>query len=255
MKGSVFSGFHSIEEILRKQKMAGVLYLSRSSRRNNGLADLAKAQGYQVSRVSEGELSRLAAGVSHRGILFAAQSGGFEKSDSKPGSGGKTTLTLESYLSGLTDSEALVLILDGITDPHNLGAVIRSSDQFYVDLILVPSRNSARDNSTVSKTSAGADNYVNIDVVTNLSRSIDRLKEAGFWIYGADMGGENISSTDLTGRVALVMGSEGKGLRDLTRTKCDTLLSIPAKGHIDSFNVSVAAGIMMYEIRRQQNLP
>ncbi|MCF6334363.1 MAG: hypothetical protein L3J12_01295, partial [Spirochaetales bacterium] len=115
MKGSVFSGFHSIEEILRKQKIEGTLYLARSSRRNSGLADLAKKQGYQISRISEGEITRLAAGASHRGILFVSRHISSEKQDRKSGSGNRTALTLESYLSDLNESNALVLILDGIT--------------------------------------------------------------------------------------------------------------------------------------------
>lgn len=243
MKSTVFTGFHSIEELLKQKKSEGILHYSRSSKRNSSIIDLAKRQGYQTVKVPEAEIAKLAEGVDHRGIVFVSSS---EKVNKKK--------DLDSYLRKLNSPNALVIILDGVTDPHNFGAVIRSSDQFYADLVLIPSRNSARDNLTVSKTSAGADSYVNIDVVTNLSRAMDKLKKSGFWIYGADMSGNSISKTDLTGRVVLVMGSEGKGLRDLTRSKCDNLVSIPTKGHVDSLNVSVAAGIMMYEVRRQQEI-
>ncbi len=252
MKGIVFTGFHSIEEILKKKKSDGVIYYSRSTRRILSVVDLAKRQGYRSVKVSELEISKIAEGADHRGIVFTKSFVNNTYFDGEPGRG--SSPDLDTYLKNLNTPNALIIILDGITDPHNLGAIIRSSDQFYADLVLIPSRNSAKDNATVSKISAGADNYVNIDVVTNLSRAMDKLKKSGFWIYGADMGGNSISETDLTGRVVLVMGSEGKGLRDLTRSKCDNLVSIPAKGHVDSLNVSVAAGVMMYEVRRQQNL-
>ncbi len=254
MKGMVFTGFHSIEELLKKKKSDGIIYYSRSSGRILAVIDLAKRQGYRAVKVSELEISKIAEGADHRGIVFVNSSENNKniKRGSDVRATGRSPLRLDSYLKNLSSPNALVIILDGVTDPHNLGAVIRSSDQFYADIVLIPSRNSARDNATVSKTSAGADNYVNIDVITNLSRAMDKLKKSGFWIYGADMSGNSISKTDLTGRVVLVMGSEGKGLRELTRNKCDNLVSIPTKGHVDSLNVSVAAGIMMYEVRRQQ---
>lgn len=250
--GIVFTGFHSIEELLKKKKSDGIVYYSRSTRRILSVIDLAKRQGYTSVKVSEIEISKIAEGADHRGIVFTKPS--VNKTHINRESGRSNFPDIDSYLKNLNSPNALVIILDGITDPHNLGAIIRSSDQFYADLVLIPSRNSAKDNATVSKISAGADNYVNIDVVTNISRSIEKLKKSGFWIYGADMSGSSISETDLTGRVALVMGSEGKGLRDLTRSKCDNLVSIPTRGQVDSLNVSVAAGVMMYEVRRQQDL-
>ncbi len=250
MKTIVFTGFHGIEELLKKKNSYGTVYYSRSTRRILSIIDLAKRQGYPYVKVSEMEITKIAKEAAHRGIVFTDSS---ENSlNINQGHDRKISSDLDSYLENLNNPNALIIILDGITDPHNLGAIIRSSDQFYADLVLIPSRNSAKDNATVSKTSAGADNYVNIDVVTNLSRSMDKLKKAGFWIYGADMSGNNINKTDLTGRVVLVMGSEGKGLRDLIRSKCDNLVSIPTRGNVDSLNVSVAAGVMMYEVRRQQ---
>ncbi len=253
MKGTVYTGFHSIEELLKKKKTDGILYYSKINKRNTVVLDLAKKQGYKTSKISDIEIAKIIEDTNHRGIAFVSSSGSINKENTGGKSARKNYSDLETYLNNLKSDNALVVILDGVTDPHNLGAIIRSSDQFYADMVLLPSRNSAKDNSTVSKTSAGAVNYVNINVVTNISRAMDQLKKAGFWIYGADMNGTSISKTNLTGRVVLVMGSEGKGLRELTRTKCDNLISIPAKGHVDSLNVSVAAGIMMYEIRRQQD--
>lgn len=253
MNGTVYTGFHSIEELLKKKKSEGRLYLSRVSRRNSNISELAKKQGYKVIKVSDSEMQKIVENDDHRGIAFV-KSPGADQLNIKRGKTGRSKVqNLDSYLKDLQSSNSLVIILDGVTDPHNLGAIIRSSDQFYADMVLLPSRNSAKDNSTVSNTSAGADNYVNIDIVTNISRTMDKLKKAGFWIYGADMSGNSIKKTNLTGRIVLVMGSEGKGLRELTRNKCDGLISIPSGGHVDSLNVSVAAGIMMYEIRRQQD--
>jgi len=253
LKGTVYTGFHSIEEILKKKNATGVLYYSKISKRNAVVLDLAKKQGYKSLKISDADFSKIVDDTNHRGIAFISSSGSVV--DGKKGGAPrqKNSDDLDTYLSNLKSDNAFVIILDGVTDPHNLGAILRSSDQFYADMVLIPSRNSAKDNATVSKTSAGAVNYVNINVVTNISRAMDQLKKAGFWIYGADMSGISIHKTNLTGRVVLVMGSEGKGLRELTRTKCDNLVSIPAKGHVDSLNVSVAAGIMMYEIRRQQD--
>lgn len=253
MKGTVYTGFHSIEELIKKKKTDGILYFSKVSKRNTAAVDLAKKQGYKTLKISDLELSKIIEDTGHRGIAFVSLSGSVNREQRSGKSRKKNNADLETYLENLKSENALLVILDGVTDPHNLGAIIRSSDQFYADMVLIPSRNSAKDNATVSKTSAGADNYVNINVVTNLSRAMDQLKKAGFWIYGADMGGASIARTNLTGRVVLVMGSEGKGLRELTRTRCDNLISIPANGNVDSLNVSVAAGIMMYEIRRQQN--
>lgn len=253
MKGIIYAGFHSIEELLKKKRTEGILYYSKISRRNTSLIDLAEKQGYRTLKVSDSEITKIAEGFDHRGIAFVCTSVSEVKEEKRVGSGRKKNPDLDTFLLNLNSENAFVIILDGVTDPHNLGAIIRSSDQFYADMILIPSRNSAKDNATVSRTSAGADNYVNINIVTNLSRTMDQLKNAGFWIYGADMSGEDINKTNLKGRVVLVMGSEGKGLRELTRSKCDNLISIPAKGHVDSLNVSVAAGIMMYEIRRQQD--
>ncbi|MDA3939119.1 MAG: 23S rRNA (guanosine(2251)-2'-O)-methyltransferase RlmB [Spirochaetia bacterium] len=253
MKGTVYTGYHGIEELIKKKKTDGILYYSKISKRNTIVLDLAKKQGYKTLKVSDVEISKIIEDTTHRGIAFVSSSGSDLKEQKDGKFGRKNYTDLETYLDNLNSENAFVVILDGVTDPHNLGAIIRSSDQFYADMVIVPSRNSAKDNATVSKTSVGADNYVNINVVTNISRAMDHLKKAGFWIYGADMSGTSIDKTNLTGRVVLVMGSEGKGLRELTRSKCDNLISIPAKGHVDSLNVSVAAGIMMYEIRRQQN--
>ncbi len=150
--------------------------------------------------------------------------------------------------------QLLVLILDGITDPHNFGAILRSADQFGVDLVVTPEKRSVSINATVAKVSVGAHAWVPTLQVTNIGRTIEELQKQGFWIYGADMGGGTAAETDLKGRTVIVMGSEGEGISRLIREKCDTMVSIPMNGHVDSLNVSVAAGILMYEVVRQRGV-
>jgi 23S rRNA (guanosine2251-2'-O)-methyltransferase len=146
----------------------------------------------------------------------------------------------------------LVLLLDEITDPHNYGAILRCCDQFGVDLVLSRNRRSAKNADIVSKTSAGALSWVPQAETANLIRALDDLKKAGFWIYGADMEGEPVYKKDLSGRTALVLGSEGSGISRLLCESCDSMIGIPSLGRVDSLNVSVAAGVLLYEVQRQR---
>lgn len=149
---------------------------------------------------------------------------------------------------------ALILILDSITDPQNLGSLIRTALCFGVDGLVIPENRAASVTSAVIKASAGAAMHLPIVMVVNISRTIDRLKEEGFWIYGADVGGGgDLRSPDYSGHAALVMGSEGKGIRPLVKKKCDFLISIPVTDAIDSLNVSVAGGIILYEMTFNRN--
>ncbi|MBQ2696224.1 MAG: 23S rRNA (guanosine(2251)-2'-O)-methyltransferase RlmB [Clostridia bacterium] len=145
------------------------------------------------------------------------------------------------------------IIADEITDPHNLGAIIRSANAAGADGVIVPKNRSAGLDAVAAKTSAGAVHYTPVVRVTNLSQTIDVLKERGLWLAGADMSGEkSLFESDLTGPIALVVGSEGKGISRLLREKCDFMVKIPMLGEIESLNASVAAAIMMYEIVRQR---
>ena len=145
----------------------------------------------------------------------------------------------------------IVVILDSITDPQNLGAIIRTGHCFGASGVIIPQDRSASVTPTVVKASAGAAHHMPVTMVANLSRTLDTLKENGFWIYGTDAGARlDLRSAAFAGKIALVMGSEGQGLRDLIRKKCDFLLSIPMIGKIGSLNVSVATGIVMHEIFR-----
>lgn len=154
-------------------------------------------------------------------------------------------------LDDLKDSEKLIL-LDKIEDPHNLGAIIRSAESFGFDGVIIPERRSAKVTPTVYKTSAGAINNIKIVMVKNLNRTMEELKDQGFWIYGlAGEAESSIDQTDLKGKVALVVGNEGDGLSRMVREHCDMLVKIPMQGLVNSLNASVASAISMYEVVRQ----
>lgn len=235
------TGFHAIEEQIKSGKAKGPLLVANAGPRARTLMSLAADHKVRIDRVGEHELDRISR--DHRGLALAVE-------DSAAGN----DTTVEEFIANLEDGrDALVMILDGITDPHNYGAILRSCDQFGVDLVVVGNRRSAKDAETVSKTSAGAVAWVPIAAVPNLVRAAELLKGAGFWVYGADMAGERVSDKDLKGRAALIMGSEGSGLSRLLRETCDAMVSIPSSGKVDSLNVSVAAGVLLYEARRQRS--
>jgi 23S rRNA (guanosine2251-2'-O)-methyltransferase len=237
-------GFHSIEEALQKGGGTGTLLISRQSARISQIQQLAEKKGVPVSEVDDAELTRLCGSEAHRGVLLVLD---------RPSSSQKSSL--KNHLKELEGEKSLVVVLDGITDPQNLGGILRSADQFGVELVIIPSRRSAQESQTVSKVSSGASEYVPLIVVPNISNSLELLKENGFWIFGAESEGQSTASLDLNGKVCIVMGSEGAGMHRLVKEKCDVLVSIPTSGHVDSFNVSVAAGILMFEARRQQGFP
>lgn len=145
-----------------------------------------------------------------------------------------------------------VFILDGIEDPHNLGAIIRTANLAGAHGVIIPKRRAVGLTATVAKTSAGALNYTPVAKVTNLSATIEELKKEGLWFVCADMGGETMYNLNLTGPIGLVIGNEGEGVSRLVKEKCDYVASIPMKGNIDSLNASVASGVLAYEIVRQR---
>jgi 23S rRNA (guanosine2251-2'-O)-methyltransferase len=242
------TGFHAIEERIRSGQTAGPLLLAKAGPRARELAALAGERKIRVDRVGSFELDRLA--PDNRGIaLEIPQAAGQARGQA----GGNPELGLEEFIAGLGDrGDALVLILDEITDPHNYGAILRSCDQFGVDLTLSRRRRTAKHAEVIAQTSAGAVSWVPAAETANLPRAVRDLKDAGFWIYGADMAGEAAYTRDLRGRTALILGGEGSGISRLLRDLCDAMVAIPGKGRIDSLNVSVAAGILLYEIRRQR---
>ncbi len=234
-------GYHAIQELLRKGLVRGVLFYAKRNKKTEELLALAAEHKLDVNRTTAEELSRLCGTHDHRGLVLVLESLPLEYRDN-----------IALSLKKLRAENALVVLLDGITDPHNLGAILRSCDQFGADLVIIPKRKAAGETQTVLKISAGASNFVNLMSVPNLRGALALLKKEGFWVYGAHMTGKPVNQVDLRGRVALILGSEGRGLGALLQNESDELVAIPARGHIDSFNVSVCAGIMLYEIRRQQ---
>jgi 23S rRNA (guanosine2251-2'-O)-methyltransferase len=235
------TGLHSIEEWLRRPLKNAALLISRNNSRNKELERLARSKGVPVRRASDEEITQTAGVKTHKGALLAVDS----PKDSRTG-------PLFDGEYGTLPENALVLILDEITDPGNYGAILRSADLFGVDLVIRPKNRAVGQSPVVTQASAGADAYVVSMTAVNLSREIEQLKAAGFWIYGADMDGKPLKEIDFSGKTALVLGSEGKGLRQNVAAHCDQLVAIPTSGHIESLNVSVAAGILLYEIRRRE---
>jgi 23S rRNA (guanosine2251-2'-O)-methyltransferase len=238
----VIYGYHAIEEMLKEGGIRGVLSVARDDPRGRQLVELAAGVGVRVQQVSRKDLDRMCGSNRHRGAALTV--------DRVPA---PSRRDLRSQLEGLQAEDSLILILDGITDPHNLGAILRSCDQFAVDAVVAPERGSAQDTETVLRTSAGASRHIQICTAPNLVQAIKLCKQHGFWVYGAHMEGRRPDKTELKGKIVIVLGSEGKGLRRLVRESCDQQISIPSGGRIDSLNVSVAAGIILYEVRRQQD--
>lgn len=231
---------HAVEEAIRKSGGRGTLYVDEHSAWGRRLASLAAQHGVSVQRSSRGDL-QARGGASARDVVYT------QPAESRPAP------SLQEFLAEPVADDALVLILDHISDPHNLGAMLRSADLFGVQLCLRADRRSAPLSDAAVRVSAGAAEHVRLATVANINQSITTLKHAGFWVFGADSSGVPAPQTDLRGRCAVVMGSEGKGLSALTAKLVDGLISVPTAGHIDSLNVSVACGILLYEIRRQQS--
>jgi len=238
--GRTYSGYHAVFEVLRRPIVAGTVYLSSSNKKARDIEALARSRGIAVQEVSSSELTRLG-GEEARGAVFIGR---------VPPAG--LPESLDEFLEAFDAETGLVVVLDGITDPHNLGAIIRSADQFEADLVITRERRAAGDTATLARTSAGAAAHVPRVTVANIAHSVERLQARGFWVYGAAAEGRALWEVELSGRAALVLGSEGEGVSRLVRERCDELVSIPAGGHVDSLNVSVAAGILMYEARRRQ---
>jgi len=233
-------GLHAVEQWVEKSPQGAVLYIAKPTKRNIAVKESAKRNGIKTQNIDLREMDRLCGGEEHKGILLGLPPEKKQKEHD-----------LKTLLEDSGDS-ALFLLLDGITDPRNLGAILRSAEQFSADAVIIPERRSAADSPVVSKTSAGADALVPVISAVNLSRIMEEIKKYGFWIYGAAMEGISAAQVNLQGKTALVLGSEGSGLRQNIRNHCDELISIPTSGILDSLNVSVAAGILLYEVRRQQ---
>ena len=262
----VVYGVHPIAELLGRAAAgrgqwprAAELLVARDNAAVRRLIRQAELLGIPVQRVSAAELARRCGSDAHRGVALVGAPG----SGRRPGRRARRTSagagraaapdSLRAALAGLARRpSALVAVADGITDPANLGSITRSAEQFGTDLLVVPRRRSARFDDAVLRVSAGAAVHVATVSVSNVAAALEQLKGAGFWIYGADLAGEPLDEVRFPSRVALVLGSEGGGLHELVRRRCDHLVRIPTRGQLDSLNVAVAAAILFYEVARQR---
>jgi 23S rRNA (guanosine2251-2'-O)-methyltransferase len=192
-----------------------------------------------VRFVPRAELDRMAGNNAHQGVVAVTSA--------------KQYTSLEDVVGGKRGQYSLVVVLDGVEDPHNLGAILRTADAAGADGVVIPERRAAGVTSTVAKASAGASEHLPIAKVTNIARTVEELKSQHLWVVGVDeRGAQSYDSVDYNMDCAIVLGAEGKGLHDLVRRKCDFVVSIPMLGKVPSLNVSVAAGVMLYEIMRQR---
>lgn len=238
------TGIHAVSEVIRRRSEAIQRLLIKSGRddqRLNELRELAQSSNMQWEEVDDEALAAVAEDT-HQGVaaLLNQQKSLFSEK------------SLLSYLDTLSHPP-LLLILDGVTDPHNLGACLRTADAAGVDAVVIPKDKSVGLNATVSRVASGAAETVNLAVVTNLARCLQALKDRNVWIAGTDdQADTSLFEQDLTGPLALVMGSEGAGMRRLTKEKCDFLVSIPMAGELSSLNVSVATGVALFEAVRNR---
>lgn len=238
----MIEGRNAVTEALRSGRTINKVFLADgdTDRALGRLAAMAKESGAVVVRVDRRKLNDMSPTGAHQGIMAAVAAHDYA--------------TVDDMLNAAQEKgEApLLVICDELSDPHNLGAIIRTAEAAGAHGIVIPKRGSVGLTAIVGRTSAGAVEHLPVARVTNLVSAIKELKERGVWVYGADMNGARWETVDLTGPLALVIGSEGFGISRLVRENCDGILSLPMCGKINSLNASVAAGILMYEAVRQR---
>ena len=233
-------GRNAVLEALKNGREIDYIYIKKGENEGsiNKIIGKAKDKKIKIKVVDKNKLDEMSESKNHQGIIAVANEYRY--------------FELEEILEQTREKAGFFLILDEIEDPHNLGAIIRSAEASGVDAIIIPKRRACQVNATVEKTAAGATSHIKIVRVTNLAQTIEKLKESGIWIYSVDMDGADYTKTDLKGKIALVIGNEGKGISRLVKEKSDFTVSIPMKGHINSLNASVAASILMFEAVRQR---
>lgn len=239
---NIIAGRNPVIEALKSGANLDTIYIDGSGGSLNVIRRLAKENDIVVKDAQDKKLSQLSGGASHQGVVAIGACGEY------------VSVGDILAVSAEKGTKPFIIICDEIEDPHNLGAIIRTAETAGADGIIIPKRRSASLNATVFKTSAGAASYVPVARVSNLASCIDTLKNNGVWIYGTDASGSDYCDTDLTGSVALVIGSEGFGISKLIQKKCDFMIKLPMMGKITSLNASVAAGIFMYEAVRQRRI-
>ena len=237
----VIFGRNPVIEALKSGREIEKVLISSAEGSAAKIVAMAKERKIPLIRTEKRTLDKMAAGAVHQGVAAYISSYAYKDVD--------------DILKKASDAgeEPFVVILDNIEDPHNLGAIMRTAECAGAHGIIIPKRNACGLTETVAKTSAGAIEYVPCVRVTNIVRAIEDLKDKGFWIAACDMGGREYYKTDLRGKLAVVIGSEGSGISKLVKEICDFTVSMPMVGNITSLNASNAAAVLMYEVRRQRD--
>jgi 23S rRNA (guanosine2251-2'-O)-methyltransferase len=239
-----FTGIHAVREALEAGNVFDRILIAkgRQDSRVEQIVQLARERGVTVRFEDRGQLDRLANTRDHQGVVAIAAA--------------RAATTLEDILERANQSKSqmgLVVLLDGVEDPHNLGAVIRTALAAGAHGVIIPERRAAGLTDTVARASAGALAHLPVAKVTNFARAMEELKAAGYWLVGLDEEGQKkYTEVDYSSPTGIVMGSEGKGLHELTLKRCDFVVSLPTTGPVKSLNVSVAAGVVLFEAIRQR---
>ena len=242
MTEGIIAGRNAVAEALKSGRAADTLYVAAGETGGTlgAIIAMCRAQGVVVKETDKNKLARLCGSEHHQGVALSAAAHAYAE--------------LEDLFAAAREKNEppFFVVCDEIEDPHNLGAIIRTAEAAGAHGVIVPKRRSAPLSVMVARASAGAIEYIPVARVPNLPAAIDQLKDAGLWVYGADMRGELCDKQKLEGPIALVIGSEGRGMGRLVRERCDILLSLPMKGRVNSLNASVAAGILLYEIAKHR---
>jgi 23S rRNA (guanosine2251-2'-O)-methyltransferase len=240
------TGIHAVKEALEARRPIDRIAIAkgRQDTRVEEIVQLARKQGVPVRFEDRGQIDRLANSKDHQGVVALAAA--------------RAAASLEDILANANANghgqPGLIVLLDGVEDPHNLGAIVRTALAAGAHGVVIPERRAAGLTDTVARASAGALAHLPVAKVTNLVRTMEELKEAGYWLVGLDEQGEkNYTEVDYTSPVGIVLGSEGQGLHELTRKRCDFVVSLPTTGPVKSLNVSVAGGVVLFEAIRQRN--
>ncbi len=243
--GDIVAGRNPVYEVLKSKREINKILIAKGINRSgiSGIISMAIKRNIVIQEVDRHELDCVSSGIAHQGIVAFV------------------SVYRYSSLEDIFDTakarveDPFILVLDKVKDPHNLGAIIRTAECSGVHGVIIPKDNAATLNYTVAKTAAGALEYVHVSRVTNITNTIKELQKRGVWVYATSAAGTSIYDANLSGAIALVLGNEGKGISRLVSESCDMALSLPMQGNISSLNVSVAAGIFMYEVvRTRRNL-
>lgn len=243
MEDMIYGRNPVLEAIEAGHEINKALVLEGSRDKNlQKVIDALKNKKIQIQFTDRKQLDKLSSGENHQGVIvYVAPYKYYE---------------VEALLERAAEKEEapFLILLDEITDPHNLGSVIRTANAVGAHGVIIPKRRSAAVNQTVVKTSCGAVEYVPVARVTNMTQTIKKLQEAGVWIVGTDMGAPTYYETNLTGGIGIVIGNEGDGISRLVKESCDLMVSLPMKGEVSSLNAAVAGSVIMYEVLRQRNV-